>query len=206
MDKIEGQNQVVINNIENLTKQYNELACEQKKLRTDCSNIQLDLEVVKQRSISTNIVILGVPDDQKNVVVAVANVFKQYRISIAETDYHRIYRLKSINNNSGYTPICVELYSRTFKAAVWLQKQKYGPIVLGASGATEASTSSPLKKIVLKHRMTPYFSDLFKETYKFKESHHYKFAWFQETVILLKKDDSSKPIRIQCAADLQRLA
>lgn len=205
IDKIENQNQIVIENIENLTKQYKVLESEQKKIRNDLSNIQLELEVVKQQNIQTDIVIIGVPDNQDNTISAVTNVLKQYKITLTDTDYHRIYRLKNRNNNSGYTPICVELNSRTFKAAIFAQKRKYGPILLANSVATGSSSTNESKKIIVKHRMTPYFTNLLKEVYKYKDTHNYKFAWFQEKEILLKKEESSKLIRIQCSADLQSL-
>lgn len=202
IDKIENQNAIVIESIETLTKQYKALESEQKKIKSDLSDIQIELEVLKQKNIQTDIVILGVPDDQHNTVNAVTNVLKQYKLSLADTDYHRIFRLKSKNNNSGVTPICVELNSRTFKAAIFAQKRKYGPVILDSSGS---SSTKEVKKIVIKHRMTPYFSNLLKDTYKFKESNNYKFAWFQEKEILLKKEESSRPIRIQRSADLQNL-
>lgn len=205
IDKIENQNQIVIESIDSLTKQYKVLETVQKKIRSDLSNLQTELEVVKQQNIQTDIVILGVPDDQENTVSAVTNVLKQYKLTLTDTDYHRIYRLKSRNNNSGFTPICVELNSRTFKEAIFAQKRKYGPVILGSSGSAGSSSTNDVKKIVVKHRMTPYFTNLLKEAYKFKDTHNYKFVWFQEKEILLKKEESSKLIRIQCSADLQKL-
>lgn len=203
LDNLEQQNKVIIERIEHLTEEYTKLSTEQKNIRKELSNQQVDLEVLKQKSISTDIIICGVPDNQLNTVKAVTSALKQYKLEINENDYHKMYRLKNNKNTSGHTPICVELNNRNIKALILSKKRKYGPILLENTGDT-ASTSEH-KKIIIKHRMTPYFSDLLNETFKFKEKNKYKFAWFQENVILLKKEESSKPISILSSADLKKL-
>lgn len=59
-----------------------------------------------------------------------------------------------------------------------------------------------VRKVFVKHRLTRYFSTLLKEAYHFKDKYRYKFAWFQDGEILLKKDETSKPLRVVSSQDL----
>lgn len=201
LDNLEQQNKVIIERIEHLTEEYKQLSTEQKNIRKELSNQQIELEILKQKNISTDIIIFGIPDNQLNTVEAVTSALKQYKIEINVTDYHKMYRLKNNKNTSKHTPICVELNSRTIKTLILSRKRKYGPIL----HTVDTASTENIKKIIIKHRMTPYFSDLLNETFKFKEKNKYKFAWFQENVILLTKEESSKPICILSSGDLKAL-
>lgn len=115
-----------------------------------------------------------------------------------------MYQLKSKHNKSGYTTICVELYSRTFKGFLLSQKKKLGPVMLNK--ILLDLPAEDMRKVFVKNRMTQYFSNLLKEAYSFKEKYKFQYVWFQDNEILMKKKESSRPQRVVSQVDLERLA
>lgn len=175
------------------------------KVREDLSYVQIEMKILKQKAIGNDVVFTGVPDsDNINILDVVSSVLKQYDVKIAEVDYHKIYRLKNKNNTSKYTPICVELYSRTLKGVIMSKRKKLGPVLLNQLDSKIATED--VRKVFVKLRLTHYFSQLLKDAYQFKDKYKYKFVWFQDSEILLKKEETAKPLRIVSRKDLEILA
>lgn len=205
INNIEQQNNTIIENFKTLSHQFEELSVTQKHLGQSLSSVQIEVEILKQKAMGNDIIISGIPSkDGIKVFDVVDSVFKSYKMTLKEMDYHKIYQLKSKQNKSGYTIICVELYSRTFKGVLLTQKKKLGPVMLNKIN-TELPAED-MRKVIVKNRMTQYFSNLLKEAYSFKNKYKFEYVWFQDNEILMKKTESSRPQRIVSQFDLNKLA
>lgn len=205
IDNLEHQNNIIIENFTSLNNKFEELSNEQIKLRKDLTSVEIAVEILKQRAIGNDVIFTGVPDAENlSTLDVVKSILKKYDIQLSEVDYHKIYRLGNKVNASKYTPICLELNSRTLKGVIMSQRKKLGPVLLNQLDSKVSSAD--VRKVLIKHRLTHYFSGLLKEAYQFKDKYKYKFAWFSDSEILLKKIETSKPRRIVCSKDLTLLA
>lgn len=205
INNLEQQNNIIIEKFESLNKNFEELSNEQMNLRKDLTSVEITMEILKQKAIGCDVVFTGVPDSENlNTLNTVKCILNKYDVKLIEVDYHKLYRLKSRGNTSKYTPICLELNSKTLKGVIMAQRKKLGPVLL--SQLDSKISKEDVRKIFVKHRLTPYFSTLLKEAYQFKDKYRYKFAWFQDSEILLKKDETSKPLRVVSSQDLVLLA
>lgn len=205
MNNIEQQNNTIIENFNTLSHQFEELSVKQNQLGQCLTSVQIEVEILKQKAMGGDIIISGIPSSEEiNIFDIVDSVCKYYKLTIKEIDYHKMYQFKNKQNKSGYTTICVELYSRTFKGLLLKQKKKLGPVMLNKIYLDLPDTD--MRKVIVKNRMTHYFSNLLKEAYSFKDKYKFEYVWFQDNEILMKKTESSRPQKIQSKIDLNALA
>lgn len=197
----------VISEVQKLRLEITGISAEQAKQGEAITEVQIQVEILKQKALNCDLVILGIPnlkagDNLVNVVNRVFTVAGCNQIR-AETDIKSIFLMKSGNSKSIYTPICVQLNSATYKSAILSLQKKNGPVPVQKIDNTVLGSDT--NKIVFKHRLTPFNSSLLKESHKFKNQFKYSYCWFQDTV-LLKQSETSKPLRICCMRDLEELA
>lgn len=205
MNNIEQQNNTIIEKFNTLSNQFEELSVKHNQLGQSLTSVQIEVEILKQKAIGSDIIISGIPySEEIKIVDIVDSVCKYYKLTIKEIDYNKIYQLKSKHNKSGYTTICVEFHSRTFKGLLLKQKKKLGPVMLNKINLD--LPDDDMRKVIVKNRMTQYFSNLLKEAYAFKEKYKFQYVWFQDNEILMKKTESSRPQKIESKMDLNKLA
>lgn len=197
----------VINEVQKLKLKITEISEEQGKQRKVITDVQIEVEILKQKALNCDFVVLGIPNlkPQDNLLSIVNRVLAITGCnSLRETDVKSIFLMRSGTSKSKFSPICLQLYSATFKGAILSQQKKYGPVPLQKIDNTVLESDT--NKIIFKPRMTQFHSHLLKETFKFKNQFKYCYCWFQDDTVLLKQTESSKPIRISCFKDLENLA
>lgn len=200
MDKIEEQNNTIISDMRNLQANFKNLS----ESHVELNQVNLEINNLKQCVLSSDVIVTGIPYVQgENTVDIVKLVFKQYKLDLSATDYKSIYRLRNRTSASLYSPICIELFSRTLKGALMLQQKKFGPLLLQHLDSNLAKSDK--RKVYFKDRLTPYNNNLLAEAKKFCIENHYKYVWFQNCDILVKKTDTSKPAKIVITSDLLKL-
>lgn len=197
----------VISEVQKLKLEINGISEQQGLQGKVITKVQIEVEILKQRALNCDLVVLGIPnlkpkDDLLNIVNRVVALTGCN--PIRETDVKSIFLMRSDNNKSKFSPICLQLYSATFKGAILSQQKKYGPVPLQKVDNTVLESDT--NKIIFKNRMTQFNSNLLKETFKFKNQFKYCYCWFQDDTVLLKQTESSKPLRIRCFQDLENLA
>lgn len=196
----------VISEVKKLKLEITGVSEQQVKQGKAISEVQIQVEILKQRALNCDLIILGIPSlkPQDDLLAIVNNIIAIIGCNaIRTTDVKALYLMKSDNNKSKFIPICLQLYSATFKGAILAQQKKYGPVPL--QKIDNNAPDSDTHKIIFKHRMTQYNSQLLKEAFKFKTEFKYTYCWFQDTV-LLKKAENSKPLRVFSLEDLENLA
>lgn len=204
IDKIEEQNNQIISDIKNLQANFKNLSESHEKLKVDLDQVNIEINYLKQSILSSDVVITGVPYHQGEALGDIVKVIcKQYKVDLSSTDYKSLYRLRSRNSTSPHSPICIELYSKTLRGAIMKQQKRLGPVLLHMIDSTLLKTDK--QKIYFKERLTPYNNALLIETKKFCIENQFKYVWFQNCDILVKKTESSKPTKIVVKADLLKL-
>lgn len=204
MDKIEEQNNTIISDIKKLKANFKNLTESHDKLKDDVDLINIEVNNLKQCILSSDVIVTGIPFCQGEIVQDIAKViFKQYKIDLGSADYKAIYRLRNRNSTSLYSPICIELYNRALKGMLMNAQKQQGPILLHMLDSK--LDKSDKRKIYFKDRLTPFNNNLLVEAKKFCTDNKYKYVWFQNCDILIKKTETSKPTKIVIKADLLKL-
>lgn len=204
IDTLEEQNNSIIGEFRVLKEEMNKLTKNQEKISDELYEMNLELITLKQKSINSDVIITGIPEVKDEKLFDVVNkVLHEYKLTLRNTDYSSIYRMKSKTNTTKFSPICIEFYSRIPKGAIITQQKNLGPILLNTIDTSLPNTD--LRKIFFKDRLIKYNMELLKEARKFKADNGYKYVWFQNTDILLKKNETSQNLRIRSKADLLRL-
>lgn len=204
MDNLEKQNNAILTEFRLLQEDVNNLTKNQIKITEELYDMNLEMNTLKQNAFISDVIITGIPEIKDEKLFDVVNkVLQEYKLVLRNTDYNSIYRMKNKSSTSQFSPICIELYSRTLKGAILKQQKVFGPVLLHLLDKTLPKTD--LRKIFFKDRLIRYNIELLKEARKFKADNKYKFVWYQNSDILLKKNETSHTIRIRSSADLVRL-
>lgn len=203
INEIKEQNNQIINEFNIIKSEFKGVIQTQLQIQEDLTAVNVQIEILKQKSLSSEIVINGIPDKFLGKEILLQTINKIFNTldckEVRPWDYRSIFLMKKKSNSSGFTPVCLQLCSSAHKnMLIYHQKQK-GTVLLHQLDTD--LPSSDLRKIVIKDRMTPYYSDLMKEAFLFKVKFDYKYVWFKDTV-LIKKTDTSKIIRIFSKKDL----
>lgn len=202
MDNIEK----IIAEFKNIKENLVKLQKKQEDQSQELKTITEDLHTIKQNLLDSDFIITGVPElvsEEISTIDTVTNILKNIKIKISEGDVKSCFRMRNKNNKSECPPICVELFSKTLRAAIFIQQKKQGPVLL--SSIDKSVNDADTRKIYIQSRLTPFHLELLRDSRKFKTDNNYKFVWFQNTDVLLKKSDSSRIIRIRSKADLLAL-
>lgn len=200
MDNIE----TIIAEFKNMKEHIVNLSKKQENQSHELTTISNELHTIKQNMLDNDFIITGVPESISEISTlnTVNNVLNYYKVKITENDVKSCFRMRNNDNKSGCSPICVQLNSKTLRAAIFYQQRKLGPVLLSS---INNSVSEDKRKIYIQNRLTPFNQELLKDARKFKLDNNYKYAWFQNTDVLLKETDSSKIVRIRSKADLLAL-
>lgn len=204
IDTLEKQNNSILAEFRMLKENVQTLTENQKKICDDLFDMSLEMNTLKQKSMNCDVIITGIPEIKNEKLFDIVNeVLHGYKLVLRSIDYNSIYRMKSKSNTIKFSPICIELYSRSLKGAIIKQQKELGPVLLQM--IDKSLPKSDLRKIFFKDRLIKYNMELLREARKFKEDNGYKFVWFQNSDILLKKNETSQCVKIRSSADLVRL-
>lgn len=204
MDRIDS----IIAEFKKLKEDFVKLDKVQEHHSKELSSVKHELNTIKQELLEGDFIITGVPDtlssnSNTSILDVVNSVFKHIKGKVTAADVRSCYRMRSQTSKSGSSPICVELYSKTLRAAILDHQKKLGPILLSSVDITVAGSDK--RKIYIQKRLTPFHQELLRAARQFKVEHNFKFVWVQNTDVLLKESDTSRIIKVQSKADLLAL-
>lgn len=175
------------------------LESENTSLKGEVASIKIETENLNQYSRRNNIEIFGYPeeDNEDNTNVIVKNIGKHLQVVLKEEEFvsHRVGKKKE----DSCRPILVK-FENTQKRDNFLRKAKGSRLKL--SQVSNKLDNSPL---YISENMSPYFRKLRYEAKQIKEEKHYKYLWFANGKLLIKKDDNTKSIKLNHTTDLLRL-
>lgn len=202
MDKLDENSKKYYDDFLNLKTDVQSVTKKCEGVSSDVNYLNKEVNMMKQRSLVCDAVITGIPDNfNTNVLSSVNNVLSNYGLQLKETDYYQIYRLK---NNTGYSPICIELRAKSLKDDIFSKQKSQGPVLLQM--VDKSLDKGDQRKIYFKDKLTNKTRELFLKARKFKHEFKYKYCWLNRSqYILLKQSDSSNVHRIEWFDDIEKL-
>lgn len=192
----DGDKDLILSTVTEVIKQHG--------LCDDVSVVQKDINSLKQKNMTNDIIVTGIPEQKnENLLFSINNILSKHEITLKDSEVKKIYRLRNKNTLSN-SPILIELKNESTKTTI-LQKQKlYGPVLLDE--LDESSVDGPnLRKIYFKDRLTRENLILLRESRIYGRMNGFKYVWFQDGTILMKYSDNSRPIKILSRKDFENL-
>lgn len=133
-----------------------------------------------------------VPGEQLAEIVV--KLGTKIKVEIKKTDIEVIHRIPSSNGNKPKT-IIIEMNSRKKRNEIIEAKKK----IVTQNDILGSGTSG---RIYINESLTPYNKDLFWKARETGKKNNYKYTWFKNNKIMMRKDEQSRPIIIKKEEDL----
>lgn len=180
-----------------LIDRVREVEANNADLRKEIDYIRVELECEKQYGRSKNFIVTSIPQDEReDVPEKICELLRKMNITLRKEDI-TAHRLPSPRLPA---PIIVQCTTRATRDYVVRSARKLRP------KTSLISTKQPEMAIYFNDHLTPYFSNLMKEAKEIKEQKGYRFIWLNGNKIMLRKDNSSRAIRVTASEDLERIA
>lgn len=171
---------------------------------SDITTVKQNINCLKQKNMHNDIIATGLPEMKNEVLLETINkILIKYEINLQDTDVKKIYRLKNKKCNLN-SPILIELRDDVIKSRIFAKQKTVGPVCLSATDTN--ISSSDLRKVYFKNRLTKENLILLRECRSFARRNEFKYVWTQDPgTILIKQHDYSRPIEVSCLQDLEKL-
>lgn len=204
----------VIEKIETIMQQYGEMEKRVTSLEKENDSLKRQLKTqgdsqkqhkgrVSQKELECNAVITGVPNDieEKEALRKIADkIDETIKVDDCVVKATRLYAVNENGQNAATKiPVVVSFASIDAKAKFLAAFKKKRLLT-----ADECGVSGGDAKIVVMEQLSNYNFQLLKEARKLKEAGTVKFVWFQNSNVLVRKDENARIFRIACNEDLAK--
>lgn len=179
-----------------LKRTVNDLLVKNSKLETKIFSLETGLNNILQDKLVKNMIISGIPEeDGEDLNKILRKVCSKLQVNIDDSKYkvRRLFTRKSNKN----TNLLVEFDNINIKTALFKQLKE-----LTLSKSQIGFNSNSDSPIMFFHQLTSTFLNILGEARKLKESHHFKYVWYQNSQILIKRQNESKIYSIKSLKDL----
>lgn len=162
------------------------------------NEINFKLNSLRQTTMEGHLLICNVvrtTDEKLNEVFS--NILVQLGVQCKAQDIQGIARLSS-SNKDGMQPILVRFSNVVFKESI-MKAARENPITCESIGL------GVKQRIYFNHRLTSANRLLLNEARKFKRVNNFKFVWYSNGDIFLRKDENSKAIHVRNASVLSSM-
>ena len=191
-----------------VSKELKRLSTWLAEISTRVDEIGKAIDSMCEYSYQYNVKIVGMPElsEQESYSQTSALCVKLFSDMGADVSLHDIdiaHRVPQRNATAGAPkPIICKFVRRLSKEAVMARRNdacKANPSSLGFGEGVSLSSVR-----VFDH-LTPKMQHVFTEAKKFKGQNNYQFCWTKNSCVYLRKDGSSRALKIRNVADLSRL-
>lgn len=182
MEKLETMEQ----NYNSLCMKFNEQLKTNEKLQAELDTIKKQLNKKEQKELENNLIIQGIPQNEnENILQVIDKIGEFLNIPSGNFTAHRIGRDKTKGS-----PIKIVFEEKTTKAK-WLKTDKKFQLKSSDLGYKETN------KVYLNHDLTKTNQELYMAAKKFKQEMGYKYLWFANGNVLLKKEEGAKTLLVE---------
>ena len=130
------------------------------------------------------------------------NIFKETGADVSMYDIETAHRVPSRNNNGKPKPIVCRFVRCLAKESVMNHRKDACKLNPASVGLPEDASLSAVR--IFDH-LLPRMQTVLFEAKKFKEQHHYQYCWSKGCFVYLRKDPTSRAIKIKDLGDLLNL-
>lgn len=194
----------MINNIteenKSLKKKCEELSAKCGILDKQTTEMRKKMEEDRQYSRNRNLQIDGIPEVQgENLVETMKSIGERVGVKIETTDVEVVHRVNSKKGNR--RPVIIQFSSRRIRDEYLNMCKSRRP------NTSLLNKSMPSQPIYVNEHMTPYYRDLFYQARNKKkadgEEKLFKYVWFKNSKLFVRKTDLSSTTQVLCAEDLE---
>ncbi|CAH1635607.1 unnamed protein product [Spodoptera littoralis] len=192
---VEAQNK----HIQELERKYTHLKNEKTHLELEVSSLKQHVRSIEQQRLDNVIEVTGVPKTENEDLDGIGSKLAE-TLNVDKSHILNIKRLEGRNERDGNIQLEMKQveYAQSWVRACKKEEVRLEQIIPAAT--VEVSKS----KIILRRALTKANKSLlWLAQQKLKPA--YKYVWFQDGKVLLRKEDKDKPIVIRCETDIIRL-
>lgn len=194
VNELTQKNQTLSKEILDLKETLQSTIKENAVLKGRVDELTMEIVELQQYSRRTNVEISEVPEiDNENVEELTESIIKA--LDLQKSDIVTAHRIPT-RNPTRKKPIIVQFKTKAAKDAC-VKSAKIKKIK-----ASQINTSFPDTSVYVNDHLCPAMKSLFFEARKFKKNNNYKFCWTRDAKIFLRKNESSKAIRIRKLSDI----
>lgn len=193
---VETQNK----HIQELEKKYTHLSNEKTHLELEVSSLKQYVRNVEQQRLDNVIEVIGIPKAQ-NEDLSLISVKLAETLNVDKTQILTAKRVEDRNEREGN--IQVEL-KQAEQAQSWVRASRKEEILLDQI-IPEAPVAMSKSKVILRRALTKSNKSLLWLAQQ-KLRPAYKYVWFQDGKVLLRKEDKDKPTVVRSEMDIDRLS
>lgn len=187
----------ILSEIKALKIENEKISNENKYLSSEVSSLKLKIDNIEQFNLNKYIDITGIPQTtNENCSEIVKQIGLKTNTTINVIEAKRIH----INNSKNSSIIVAKLETTEMKRTL-IRNSKISKL----SANNILSTWSNEIKVYVNERLTKDRRTLFGQARRTGKDKQFKFIWVNNGDILMKKDESSKTIRISIQQDLEKV-
>lgn len=192
-DDFGKQLEEVLNTIKELKNENILLKEKNQALNKEIDILSRRINTIEQKSILNYIEIIGIPESKnENCVKIVEDIALKLDQQVSVV---RAYRMNSKSKNKSIKIVAeMSSFDQKSKLMEYAKKEK-----IKASYVIESWRESG---IFVNNYLTKYNSDLFYKTRMFAKENNYKFVWFKDLKIFIKKNEGSRASIVDHISDL----
>jgi len=200
-DDLSASNSDVLVQLKQITHRLNVLSAQVERVGNA-------INVVEEYSYQFNVKIIGLPElssseNAPETSTLCVKLFQEMGTEVSISDIDIAHRVSSRNETEGPKPVICKFVRRLAKGKVMEVRQRasqVNPTSIGLPADIE------LGGVRIFDHLTPRKQNLLFEAKKFKDRYHYRFCWAKNSTIYLRKDESSRAIKITDTDTLRRLS
>lgn len=170
-----------------------------KNLEFRVSTLEQRLSEIEQNQLKNKIEIAGIPlNDNTNIQEISVSVSSKLKVDYKTIKDSKV--VKGTNKKDGY--ILLELTDER-ECIKWVQAAKTTKIDTGNNGTTGKNQS--YKGFTVRHALTKAYKTLLWNAKKHLRP-QYKYVWYKNGHVLVRKEDKDKIINIRCLEDIEKLS
>lgn len=174
---------------------------ENKNMKTEISNLKYKVNKMELLELQNNVVISGVPvqNGDEKIEEIVSKVGKAVNCSIISSHIQKCYRKLTNRNNS---IIVVQFKNKSKRDELLTKRKEGGNLFLQAIDLPGEKSNN---QIYISEHRTPHSNQLFNEAMDLKKKKEFKYVWFKDGAILVRKDEKSKVMEVKGEEDIKKL-
>lgn len=193
---VETQNK----HIQELEKKYTHLSNEKNHLELEISSLKQYVRDIEQQRLDNVLEVIGIPkapnEDLGTIAVKLAET-----LNVDKSQIRNVKRMEDRNDREGN--IQVEL-KQVEQAQSWVRASRREEVLL-EQVVSEAPEPDSKSKVIVRRALTKSNKSLLWLAQQ-KLRPAYKYVWFQEGKVLLRREDKDKPTVVRSEMDIDRLS